>query len=386
MPSNSPRALFRRQAAADSCEIPEISDTYDTALHVGALFIILGVSFSACLVPIVAVRIPRLRIPPNFLFVVRHFGTGVLVATALVHLLPEAFGSLTDPCLPSFWNTTYPALPGALSMGAIFMIIAVQMVLSPGQNCCAMPTAIIESNGVNNAGDSPSGGGACMNRNRSEPGAIHGRDGSTGRQLQMVTAYSENLDALERLQHYQKNEATTGVLARTETASPEQKRKKDTMQCVLLEMGILFHSVFIGMALSVATGSDFIVLLIAISFHQTFEGLALGSRIAVLSWGPGAWQPWLMALAYGCTTPVGQAIGIATHSLYSPESTTGLLLVGIMNAISGGLLLWASLAELLMEDFLSDESWRILNGWKRVIACLLVLLGAFGMSLIGAWA
>ena len=50
--------------------------------------------------------------------------------------------------------------------------------------------------------------------------------------------------------------------------SPEQKHKKELMQCVLLELGILFHSVFIGMALSVATGNDFIVLLIAISFHR----------------------------------------------------------------------------------------------------------------------
>jgi hypothetical protein len=51
--------------------------------------------------------------------------------------------------------------------------------------------------------------------------------------------------------------------------SPDQKRKKDQLQCILLEMGILFHSVFIGMALSVSIGNDFIVLLIAIIFHRT---------------------------------------------------------------------------------------------------------------------
>lgn len=46
------------------------------------------------------------------------------------------------------------------------------------------------------------------------------------------------------------------------------------MQCLLLEMGILFHSVFIGMALSVAVGNDFIVLLIAITFHRKFPHLS----------------------------------------------------------------------------------------------------------------
>ncbi|KAL9631785.1 MAG: hypothetical protein Q9204_004069 [Flavoplaca sp. TL-2023a] len=174
--------------------------------------------------------------------------------------------------------------------------------------------------------------------------------------------------------------------ANSKGKDPEQRRKKLTMQCLLLEVGILFHSVFIGMALAVAVGSEQIILLIAIAFHQTFEGLALGSRIAAVGWRPKAPQPWLMALAYGCTTPLGQAIGIATHNLYDPDSETGLLVVGIMNAISSGLLTFTSLVDLLSEDFLSDDSWRNLRGTRRIIAFSLVFGGAFGMSLIGAWA
>lgn len=93
-----------------------------------------------------------------------------------------------------------------------------------------------------------------------------------------------------------------------------------------------------------------------------------------------------MALAYGCTTPLGQAIGLATHTLYSPGSAEGLIVVGVMNAISAGLLTFASLVELLSEDLLSDESWKYLRGTRRVVACLLVFIGAVLMSLVGAWA
>ena len=46
-----------------------------------------------------------------------------------------------------------------------------------------------------------------------------------------------------------------------------------------------------------------------------------------------------MAAAYGCTTPIGQAIGLLVHNMYDPMSQTGLLMVGFMNAISAGLLL-----------------------------------------------
>ncbi|KAH9213333.1 Zinc/iron permease [Leptodontidium sp. 2 PMI_412] len=386
MPSQSPRAVFRRQAAAESCHIPEISDDYNLPLHVGALFIILAVSFTACVLPIIVVKVPKLRIPPTTLFVVRHFGTGVLIATAFVHLLPTAFISLTDPCLPSFWHETYPAMAGAFALAAVFGIIIIQMVFSPGKNCCAFPASMMEKGPMKGAGVLYAG----PDNEQQAPGNLHGRDSSTGRQLQQVTAYSAELDAIERRQsqlpHKHGLEHGMEPLVSLTPLSPEQKHKKELMQCVLLELGILFHSVFIGMALSVATGNDFIILLIAISFHQSFEGLALGSRIAALIWNPNAWQPWLMALAYGCTTPIGQAIGLATHTLYSPESETGLLIVGIFNAISAGLLTYASIADLIVEDFLSDESWRVLRGKKRIFASLLVFAGAFGMSLIGAWA
>lgn len=173
----------------------------------------------------------------------------------------------------------------------------------------------------------------------------------------------------------------------TETPeTTEAQNQKLLLQCLLLEAGILFHSIFIGMALSVATGTSFAVLLVAISFHQTFEGFALGSRISAISFPAGSVKPWLMAMAYGTTTPIGQAIGLAIHTLYDPASQIGLLTVGFMNAISSGLLLFAGLVELLAEDFLSDESYVTLRGKRRLQACASVVSGAALMALVGAWA
>ena len=86
------------------------------------------------------------------------------------------------------------------------------------------------------------------------------------------------------------------------------------------------------------------------------------------------------------STPLGQAIGLATHTLYSPNSETGLIVVGVMNAISAGLLTFASLVELLSQDFLSDESYVVLSGRRRLMACASVVAGALLMALVGAWA
>lgn len=169
------------------------------------------------------------------------------------------------------------------------------------------------------------------------------------------------------------------------TRTPDEQWRQ-LLQCLLLEAGILFHSVFIGMAVSVATGPAFLVFLTAISFHQSFEGLALGSRIAAIQFPRNSMRPWLMVLAYGVTTPLGQAIGLVVHKMYDPASMGGLLVVGFMNAVSSGLLLYAGLVQLLAEDFLTEKSYTVLKGRKRLHAFLAVVGGAVLMALVGAFA
>lgn len=206
---------------------------------------------------------------------------------------------------------------------------------------------------------------------RSSPGHDHDPEGD-----------DSDLDLDELDPH---NHDMLGVEAASAPPTPGNPQKL-LLQCLLLEAGILFHSIFIGLALSLAVGTSFIVLLVAISFHQTFEGLALGSRIAALPFPLGSLKPWLMALAYGTTTPIGQAIGLFVHGLYDQQGQGGLLMVGITNAVSSGLLLFAGLVELLAEDFLSDASYETLRGRRRIEAWAAVVGGGALMALVGAWA
>lgn len=375
-------------------------EDYNLGLHVGALFIILGVSAGACALPLMALKVPQLRIPAKALFVFRHFGTGVLIATAFVHLFPTASVSLTDPCLPSFFNEKYPAFAGAIALASVFIITIAEMIFSPGRSLCSGPSADSHVVGANESkiasppmSQEPSFMADDITPAQTTPQFGRTRSGRKDNPkrtpAQHDQAFTDTLayeEAQISLALADIRRISGGSFDTTDEVKAEQQRKKLTMQCMLLECGILFHSVFIGMALAVAVGSEQVILLVAIAFHQTFEGLALGSRIAAVGWKPRALQPWLMALAYGCTTPLGQAIGIGTRNLYDPDSATGLILVGTMNAISSGLLTYTSLVDLLSEDFLSDDSWRTLRGNRRVMAMSLVFFGAFCMSLIGAWA
>ncbi|EOA81734.1 hypothetical protein ACJQWK_10741 [Exserohilum turcicum] len=410
----SQEASMPRLPRRSTCEDGKAHPDYDLPLHVGGLFIILFVSGTGCAFPMLVLKFPRLRIPPSFLFGAKHFGTGVLVATAFVHLLPTAFDSLGDPCLSSFWTTDYQAMPGAIMLASVFFVTLIEMIFSPARHVCGGNEGVAAVSRqtqepkaeTKQQPDTPPPALERTDSNSSlrvrDLGALKGRVGSISRTLSRYREDGQRLDAIESVEGSESEEAAVAHRKlesddhvtppdhekgeHGHLLSPEQIHRKAIMQVFLLEMGILFHSIFIGMSLAVSVGNDFTVLLIAIVFHQTFEGLALGVRIADVKWKPKALQPWLMALAYGCTTPGGMAIGIATHTLYSPDSEIGLLVVGIMNAISAGFLVYASLVELMSEDFLSDESWKVLTGKRRVYACLLVFVGAFLMSLVGAWA
>ena len=393
--TDSPIRPLRKRAS--SCTAGGVASAeYNTTLHVGALLIVWFVSTLSCVFPILAKRFPGLRIPQRFFFAVRHFGTGVLLATAFVHLFPTAFISLGDPCLGDFWTSEYDAMPGAIALAAIFFVTIVEMVFHPSRRCSpdlVDPETNVEVDSAEEPDQQRATTGGVISAPMCDMAPPRARSSSVGHRLNRLSTMDEE-EARRAAQtgdveaKPEPDEVAVDRVRSPSISSPEMKLRKERLQVILLELGILFHSVFIGMALSVSVGNEFVILLIAIVFHQTFEGLALGARISMVKWpeSKAKWQPWLMAAAFGFTTPIGQAIGIATHSLYSPDSEVGLIVVGVMNAISAGLLTFASLVELMSEDFLSDESWTYLRGRKRVVACLLVFLGAFCMSLVGAWA
>lgn len=278
-------------------------EAYDLPLHVAALFIILATSTAACAFPILATRFPGLRIPPSFLFFVSHFGTGVLIATAFVHLLPTAFTSLGDPCLSHFWTMDHPAMPGAIALAGIFVVTVAEMVFSPAQHICRGGTSNANQRrpSFGHAKEGPEGclaSGMTQMENLGhensylstlegrahlrDMGPLIGRSSSISRAMNRVGEGSVEVVPVASVasapqipaHRGDNNRAIQGDIERRDPSfelTPEQKQRKETLQVYLLEMGILFHSVFIGMSLSVSIGNEFVILLIAIVFHRMYN-------------------------------------------------------------------------------------------------------------------
>ncbi|KAI1101717.1 Zinc/iron permease [Jackrogersella minutella] len=397
---------------------------YDLPLHTVGLFLVLAASVFGAGFPVAAKKISWLKVPEKVFFACKHFGTGVLIATAFVHLLPTAWISLSDPCLPDLFTEDYPPLPGVIMMASLFSLFVIEMWMNnkmgghshggatgfesqastapqrpqrfPGRNSFEADSINYEKKMAQQMYEQtqmpyPEGNELDLPQSEMPPWFIVFYEQYVRQRLELINLIRASGD-MNQVQQQQQSEAKQEVMVTEKSMFDEEGQPVDpmvyqrmSMNITLLEGGILFHSVFVGMTVSI-TIEGFVVLLIAILFHQMFEGLGLGSRIAAVPYPKGSIRPWLLVFAFGTTAPIGQAIGLIVRNSYDPNSAFGLIIVGIFNSISSGLLIYASLVDLLAEDFLSEESNKVLTTKDKKIAFLWVLLGAAGMSIVGAFA
>lgn len=154
----------------------------------------------------------------------------------------------------------------------------------------------------------------------------------------------------------------------------------------ILEFGVIFHSVFIGLTLAVA-GAEFNTLYVVLAFHQTFEGLALGSRFASIEWPKTKrWTPYILGIGYAFSTPIAIAIGLGVRSTYNPGSAVGLITNGVFDSISAGILIYTGLVELMAHDFIFSSHMQRAPVRETLYAFGTMCCGAGLMALLGKWA
>ncbi|EMG45830.1 IRT1 Fe(2+) transport protein 1 [Candida maltosa Xu316] len=158
----------------------------------------------------------------------------------------------------------------------------------------------------------------------------------------------------------------------------------DKISVMILEAGILFHSILIGIILVVAGDTYFITLFIVIVFHQFFEGLALGSRIISID-NATMLTKLSMALAFALITPIGMAIGIGVLNKFNGNDPATIIALGTLDSFSAGVLLWTGLVEMWSHDWLHGYLGNA-PFFKTFVGFASLITGMLLMSLLGNWA
>ncbi|KAJ6016678.1 hypothetical protein N7451_000057 [Penicillium sp. IBT 35674x] len=327
--------------------------------HLGArissIFVILFVSSAFTVFPVVSKRMPGWKIPFSVYIFARYFGTGVIVATAFIHLLDPAYkriGPKTCVGQSGYWAEY--SWCAAIVLASVVIIFLMDL---------AAEVYVEQKYGVHKDEDAAN---AFVQQEhhldvQSAP--------DTEKQAVNPTSTEERVD-------------TWGSEGDSTTA--EKSFRQQISAFLLLEFGIIFHSVIIGLNLGV-TGSEFSTLYPVLVFHQSFEGLGIGARMSAIPFGKHTWLPWILCAAYGLTTPISIAIGLGVRTTYNPDSKVSLIIQGVLNAVSAGILIYTGLVELLARDFLFDPC-RTKRRSRLLFMVSCTLLGAGIMALIGKWA
>lgn len=94
---------------------------------IGAIVSILASSLIGVCIPILGKRIPSLNPETNHFFIIKAFAAGVILATGFMHVLPDAFDKLSNPCLKSHGPWTDFPFAGFFAMLASIITLVVDV-------------------------------------------------------------------------------------------------------------------------------------------------------------------------------------------------------------------------------------------------------------------
>jgi len=372
------RLLIREDAdeEAPSCSNSNDYDGNDN-LRILAVFMILISSALGSFFPILSSRYSFIRLPDWCWFIAKFFGSGVIVATGFIHLLEPASDDLGDECLGGVLGE-YPWAFGIclMSLFALFLseIVAHHFVARAAGENGIQSHSHFGNVDQHKEVDNESNDESYEDSKESKSSPI------------VASKKNSNVPGSNHFSHDLEHQDPESIGTRAADKAHEQYLNQ-ILSVFVLEFGVIFHSVFIGLSLAVA-GDEFNTLFIVLVFHQMFEGLGLGTRIADTPWDHSRrFTPWILAGAYALTTPIAIAIGIGVRHSFVPGSRTALIANGCFDAISAGILIYTGIVELMAHEFLYSNQFKGKGGLKKMLLAYFVMCwGAGLMALLGKWA
>ncbi|KAL6967703.1 Zinc transporter 6, chloroplastic [Sarracenia purpurea var. burkii] len=286
------------------------------------------------------------------ILIIKFFAAGVILSTSLVHVLPDAFDALSDCQVASIHPWKDFPFSGLVVLIGVLTALLVDLTA----------TSHLDSHNHGNTG------------------------GGQRSQYTPIVPIGEELAAVKR-----KSMESGGASEAIGDSSIDRKaeelvRMKQRLVSQVLEIGIIFHSVIIGVTMGMSQNQCTIrPLVAALAFHQIFEGMGLGGCIAQAGFSLGTTV--YMCFMFAVTTPMGIVLGWIVLSLsgYDDTNTNALILEGLLGSLSSGILIYMALVDLIALDFFHNKLMSS-ESWLKKVSYLVLALGSTSMSILALWA
>ena len=328
---------------------------YTLDVRVAAIFVVLVAALIMGLPPIIMKYFQN----PDALFarLLRAFAGGTILSLAVIHVIPEAMFQLA--------GLTEYSFGGVAVLGGILILLVIDSCL---QAAWAPKSSVVAHSDTT-------------------PSQSEGTSQATGpiknSDVKVAVADEGNFRPSATHTHHCLRSLSQERWVSASAQSPSNNLKQG-LTAYTMELGCIFHSVIIGIGLGVMTDDRAMVvaMMIALAIHQGLEGLSVGSVLGMTNFSRV--KKIIMLLMYCVTTPIGIAVGIALSASYDPASITSRAVQGAFNGVSGGMLLYISLLQLIAEEFTRQD---VLSQPRTLALMHLALwLGVGAMCVLAIWA
>jgi zinc transporter 1/2/3 len=139
-------------------------------------------------------------------------------------------------------------------------------------------------------------------------------------EIEHVSKEAQNVDDSHKFGDEEKDQKVNDSHQLASTLEQQRLKAKQLSEAYMIEFGVSVHSVFIGLAVGVTDKHGLAALLVALIFHQAFEGVALGSRLSDTTLG--IWNEVVLGAIFALSAPVGIAIGTGVYKSLNTNDGT----------------------------------------------------------------
>jgi zinc transporter ZupT len=242
-------------------------------------------------------------------------------------------------------------------------------------NAAQKPTIDIELGSASKASVAAVGE-ACSDPYRLEPDHAH----SPSSNVQCHSEHSNCDQTVDEASSNKQSPGNGGDIHR-HVAITYDTRERSVMKSIILEVNVAVHSVIIGV--SVGSMSDYTELgafLAAISFHQLFEGISVGTASLEASYD------WTTNFAFMTIFVLALPLGIIM-GINIPATDMGAAVQACFSCVAAGSLIYAALVEMLASDFSHVLSIKGANNTNKIAAMFgSFVAGCTCMAVLAQWA
>ncbi|CAF2075816.1 fe(2+) transport protein 3, chloroplastic [Brassica napus] len=335
-------------------------------------------------IPLIGRNRRFLRTDSSLFVTAKAFAAGVILATGFVHMLAGGTEALNNPCLPEFPWSKFP-FPGFFAMVAALITLLVDFMGTQYYERKQEREGADPSDEQLGIEQSPGIVVPVVAEGGDDDDKVFGEEDNGGIHIVGIHAHAAHhthshgsCDGHQKIDigHAHGHGHAHGGLELGSGA-------RHVIVSQVLELGIVSHSIIIGISLGVSQSPCTIrPLIAALSFHQFFEGFALGGCISQAQFRNKS--ATIMACFFALTTPIGIGIGTAVASSFNSHSVGALVTEGILDSLSAGILVYMALVDLIAADFLSKR--MSCNFRLQIVSYMMLFLGAGLMSSLAIWA